>query len=486
MDNQKRFSIIIPVYNAAQYLNTSINGIIGQSYPFKNVEIILVNDGSSDNSKEICEKFQNLYPDNIIYYEQENSGPSAARNKGIELATGEIIGFLDADDKFSVKTLSLVNYYFNIAFDAVDLAVIPVQQFGAKRDNYYLNGKFSTQICTIDLNNAKWHDVCMRVGQAFIRAEIAKKHTFDESITFFEDSKYINEIIQEKMRIGVIPGCFYYYRRYANEADSSTSLTVGAETNTSLYLKTPIQVSLYFLEMYKDSNEAPLYFQYLALCEMKWRTFYTKNRVSDFLSAEQYSQYEQINESILAYISEYAILNCNVYQPWQKLYLLNLKHKRNLLPECAVDSNLHFHWNSNYLCDLNKTEILLLNMDFTKGGFLLSAYANVLCNDSIGFFVCANGQKYDVEWRKEGIPASTFPLDYSFFHYFTFDVVLPIVSAETEITFGFTHNEIDYDITNIKPSLKETCEYVVPAEQHRCGYMIRRKQDRISIIKEQI
>lgn len=88
-------SIIIPIYNAAGYLPRCIDSILNQS--FENFELILINDGSSDNSGEICEEYKNL--DNRIWvYHLENSGPGAARNYGIKKARGKYVGFVDSDD----------------------------------------------------------------------------------------------------------------------------------------------------------------------------------------------------------------------------------------------------------------------------------------------------------------------------------------------------------------------------------------------------
>ncbi|WP_340002301.1 glycosyltransferase [Oceanobacillus sp. FSL K6-0127] len=88
-------SIIIPVYNAEKYLENCIESILNQSY--KNLEIILVNDGSTDNSGEICDLYAK---DNkkIKVIHQHNSGPSVARNKGILAAKGDLIQFVDSDD----------------------------------------------------------------------------------------------------------------------------------------------------------------------------------------------------------------------------------------------------------------------------------------------------------------------------------------------------------------------------------------------------
>lgn len=91
-------SIIIPVYNASKFLSNTLNFLELQSY--KNFEIIIINDGSTDNSYEILKEFQTKNSNTVIY-NQNNKGVSAARNKGIELSKGKFITFLDSDDYFS-------------------------------------------------------------------------------------------------------------------------------------------------------------------------------------------------------------------------------------------------------------------------------------------------------------------------------------------------------------------------------------------------
>ena len=94
------FSVIMPIYNVEEFLDESITSVINQTVGFKdNIQIILVNDGSPDNSEEICLKYRALYPDNIIYIKQKNAGVSAARNTGVKYATGKYINFFDSDDK---------------------------------------------------------------------------------------------------------------------------------------------------------------------------------------------------------------------------------------------------------------------------------------------------------------------------------------------------------------------------------------------------
>ena len=96
---QPRVSVMIPAYNSAKYLPEAIASVLGQTYT--DYEIIVVNDGSTDNTREVIEPFL----DSVRYFEQENQGVSATRNRGIYLARGELIAFLDADDIFMPQKL---------------------------------------------------------------------------------------------------------------------------------------------------------------------------------------------------------------------------------------------------------------------------------------------------------------------------------------------------------------------------------------------
>ncbi len=103
MEQVPKISVIVPVYNVEKYLPRCINSIIAQT--FTDFELILINDGSKDESLSICKSYSKNY-DNIILLSQENSGVSVARNKGIEIAKGEYCCFIDSDDYLEPDYLS--------------------------------------------------------------------------------------------------------------------------------------------------------------------------------------------------------------------------------------------------------------------------------------------------------------------------------------------------------------------------------------------
>lgn len=91
-----KISIIIPIYNMEKYLRMCLDSVLNQS--FKDFEVILIDDGSTDSSPSIIEEYRSKYPDVVRAYREDNAGQGKARNYGISLARGEYIGFVDADD----------------------------------------------------------------------------------------------------------------------------------------------------------------------------------------------------------------------------------------------------------------------------------------------------------------------------------------------------------------------------------------------------
>ena len=94
-----KITVIIPVYNTARYLDRCIGSVVSQTY--KNLEIILVDDGSTDDSYEICKRWEEK-DQRILLIHKENGGQSSARNLALDIATGDYIAFVDSDDWISV------------------------------------------------------------------------------------------------------------------------------------------------------------------------------------------------------------------------------------------------------------------------------------------------------------------------------------------------------------------------------------------------
>ena len=124
---QKKISVIIPNFNYARYLDQAIQSVLKQSYD--NLELIVVNNGSTDNSLEILEKYEH----EIRLINQPNLGQSGARNSGLSLSTGEFIAFLDADDFWEPTKLEIQSTLMNSATQLVYCGISPFKDLENER-----------------------------------------------------------------------------------------------------------------------------------------------------------------------------------------------------------------------------------------------------------------------------------------------------------------------------------------------------------------
>ncbi len=111
MDSTKKVSVVIPSYNSAAFLPDAVESVLKQDY--KNIEVIVINDGSTDDTEKVMKPF--FKNKRVRYLYQENSGQAAARNKGIRICTGDYVAFLDADDLWTPNKLSLQLPVFNLS-----------------------------------------------------------------------------------------------------------------------------------------------------------------------------------------------------------------------------------------------------------------------------------------------------------------------------------------------------------------------------------
>lgn len=124
----KKISVIIPVYNTEKYLRRCFDSVIAQDY--KNLEIVIINDGSEDNSEQIINEYKKKYPELISYYKKENSGVADTRNFGIEKAQGDYIMFLDSDDYIDKALLKTLEEYVNKNIDLIKFKLQRVNEEG--------------------------------------------------------------------------------------------------------------------------------------------------------------------------------------------------------------------------------------------------------------------------------------------------------------------------------------------------------------------
>ncbi|MEK5524009.1 glycosyltransferase family 2 protein [Heyndrickxia sp. FSL W8-0423] len=334
----QKFAIIIPVYNKERFLKETIESILNQTINFfKYIEVILVNDGSTDKSAEICQLYKNMYPNNIKYIEIENNGPSYARNLGLRMVSNDtsLIGFLDADDKYQNNSLYEVsNFFYKYK---VDLAVIPIMYFtskGEKRE-HNLNYRFSKGSRVIDI--FKEHSaIHFYAGGVFIKKSILdkKNFNFDESIDYWEDALTLNKYFLLNPTYGVIDQTFYYYRREA-VADSLVDNSWSNKKRYNILVENGY-LTLVELSIKKYGVVLP-YIQFLLVYHLKL-FLYKRNSEKIMTNLSEIEKKNLILSiiNILQYIDEDYILEQNM-KHYYKEFLISLKRsgwplKLNLLP----------------------------------------------------------------------------------------------------------------------------------------------------------
>lgn len=225
----KLFSIIVVYKDTHKYISESIESVINQNFPLENVEIILVNDESTDNSKEIADFYQERYPNTIKSIDSVGKGISAGKNTGLRYATGEYVNFLDSDDCFQSEVFSSVREFFDENTEC-EVVAIPMIMFENNRAPHMLNKKF-TYSRIIDIKNEP-QSIQLSTASAFIKRQ-AIHESFDESISIGEDTLFLTNLICKTGSFGVVADTYYLYRK---RIDNSSTLQNTYE-NREYYTK---------------------------------------------------------------------------------------------------------------------------------------------------------------------------------------------------------------------------------------------------------
>jgi glycosyltransferase involved in cell wall biosynthesis len=199
-------SIIVPIYNSEKYLGECLESILNQEYI--NLEVILINDGSTDNSIDICNHYKGV-DNRVVVVDVVNSGVSAARNLGIRIATGDYIGFVDSDDYINPNMFSTL--MSKIEHDDSDICVMAYYTINQKESEIF--SKFINQI---DGKEALRELLLLRFPSSLwaylYKKEFIKNTNLDESIHFFEDFAFNVNILSSVRNVSICYDKLYTYR----------------------------------------------------------------------------------------------------------------------------------------------------------------------------------------------------------------------------------------------------------------------------------
>jgi glycosyltransferase involved in cell wall biosynthesis len=208
-------SVIIPVYKVEKYLEQCLVSVIFNSYG--NLEIIIVDDGSPDNSADIYNKYAEL-DKRIKIIVQENAGLSAARNAGVKAANGEYVHFVDSDDYIDL------NFYEELVNDALQYDA-DIVACGIKISNAVAAITYSHRIICADLYTKIQKLICAKHGYA-VRYLLRRRFLAENKIEFvvgksFEDLPFTLTAVKAANRVVINPNTFYHYIRRPNSISTS-------------------------------------------------------------------------------------------------------------------------------------------------------------------------------------------------------------------------------------------------------------------------
>jgi len=389
-DFKYKFSFVMPVYNVEDYLAESIESILAQTMDFeRNCELILINDGSPDNSEEVCLRYQQQFPGNIKYIKQKNQGVSAARNRGLEVMEGKYVSFLDSDDKLSPDTLATVYRFFEKHYGKTDLVAIKMQFFGSSESGHPLNSKFEAGDRIIDLEE-EYQCRQFSSSSAFFKAEAIQGKHFDKRLLFVEDGKFVSEVLADKLKLGVVSQPVYYYRR---RHDNSSAVN-GMTRSLAWYFDTPKYFWLELVERSKKlhSGKLPKYIQALLVYELRWRFTQKILRIED----DQLREYKAILAKVLHDIDDEIIMECSGVYPEYRIHMLNVKYGRDITPKLQYRSDGGLYFNNVKVYEAQNN---LMWLDFIKiqnGNLLLEGWHGGFKDSDFSVYIDANTKRHQL------------------------------------------------------------------------------------------
>lgn len=312
-------SIIIPIYNCEIYIDSCFKSIKNQDYDFNKIQIVMIDDGSIDNSFEICERIQSKYS-NVIAVSQENAGVSATRNRAMDLSTGKYILFLDADDYLSDDSIKKLVAFFDEHYDEIDLVTYPiftVNTAGVVAPHFRYEQYFGNENSIFNIDKDEECYLIQATINVVVKNNIGVR--FDEDLHYSEDEKFCTECIMRKHKLGYVADAAYYYRK--------TGVNTTAKKANPLYTFEPT-VNYYesLFEKYSINGKVPPYIQSLFISNFRWR--YLQNKLfPTHMNEEEYKIIYERFLNIVRQLDTEVIINFPYLPKGHMIVLFKLQNK---------------------------------------------------------------------------------------------------------------------------------------------------------------
>lgn len=383
-----KISVIIPVYNSAKYLQRCIESVIFQSY--KNLEIILIDDCSKDNSYEICKSFESVYDNIIVYKNEKNMGVSNTRNKGLRVAKGDYICFVDSDDWVDYNYCidlyeTIINTNSQIAicgFLYIDLINDKnVQQFNYSPNNLDLLKKND---CFELYNKVLLQSPCNKL---FVREIIEQnKIKFDEKLFIGEDLRFCIDYLS-KIKIDKIPFLNKPNYIYCKSTNSSLMGQVG-RNDINEVLKNVDMLYSNLIEQSKENFN----------CYENIKKLKIKNHIYSIVSNKNVSKSEkkalifQLKKQFDSSLSNKYILKIKKMHTKNEIYLFILKVRQAIKLKIELVKKLPYKYRIYNFVKKSKNnfkDITILSQN-CLGGIIYSDMNQMFLSPTINLFFESN------------------------------------------------------------------------------------------------
>lgn len=456
-ENQFKISVTMAIYNVEDYIDEAMESLINQTIGFENIQVVMVDDCSTDGTRTICRQYARKYPQNIVYIEKENnSGAADTRNIALQKCTGEITTSVDPDDYVDLELFENAYDYYQEVKSEVDVVAVPLHFFGDAAD-YHIASKYryyKTRI--VDIEN-EYYSIQLNTCGTFCNTQLLQKFGYPTNLYVdSEDTFLITEVILEKKAYAVLCGKGEYRYRKRLVGDSLTQVSGDKKAWYSE------KVDNFFFPLINYSKEkygkTLRYLQFMFRYIMQWNIKYNCGQ-RNVLSVEETEEYLNKLRNILLEIDDEILTNrINDKKIDSSVHLnnmlLNCKYGQNLPVRYLYKSeNMYMTLEDEMLYTIKEHGINIQAINFCEDKIYISGfYTNPFLNADIKLKVEINDEEVEFKIIKSELYSvkyfgKTASQGYEF-------QVAAIIQEDMQIKFYFCNDHINYLvplITNKSP-----------------------------------
>lgn len=326
-DAYAKYTVVSACYNVSQYLDDFFRSMVRQSIGFsKNLFLIMVDDGSTDDTAQIINKWARLYPKNICYLHKENGGQASARNLGLKFVKTPWVTFTDPDDFLNDEYFENIDIFLRTHKDGKNVSLISTniifyyEKDNIFKDNHPLSYKFKCEQNVFPLNKTG-KNVQLSAASAVFKMSVIQKNKlqFPDLKPNFEDGYFLGDFFihsgeNSDNYVACLKNSKYFYRK---RGDGNSTLDT-AWKNIKIFSELFTRGFIPLLTSASKVSNASKVVQYAVLYALAWHVLYILNRSErvNFLTDEQKKQYLDNLDICFSYITVDTIFNFTGCQMW--------------------------------------------------------------------------------------------------------------------------------------------------------------------------